>query len=102
MQRLFIGLFLFAFIFQAFCFKAYPAYADGMVIPPYKYTVYESGQKAVIWFENDLETLILTTSVITNTTDFGWLIPTPNRPSVDKATYEIFTALDELTQPKNI
>lgn len=92
-------VFLLLVALQLFGLHASLAHADGAVIPPPNYKVYESGQQAVVWFENNLETLIVTARVLTNAADFGWLIPTPTRPIVDKASYEIFTALNELTQP---
>lgn len=72
--------------------------ADGMIMPPPDYYMYESDQKAVIFYENDLETLILSITFRGNANDFAWLVPTPARPKVSKASDELFTSLDELTQ----
>lgn len=74
--------------------------ADGMIIPPPYNNLYETAQKAVIWYENNVETLILSTTFQGDAQNFGWLVPTPQKPEVDQASDELFTALEELTQPK--
>jgi len=74
--------------------------ADGMIIPPPYQDVYETAQKAVVWYENGVETLILSTTFNGKAQNFGWLIPTPTKPEVDQASDELFTALDDLTRPK--
>lgn len=71
-----------------------------MVIYPLSKPVYETAQKAVIWYENGVETLILSTTFKGNAEDFGWLIPVPAKPQTDKASDELYTALDDLTRPK--
>jgi hypothetical protein len=60
----------------------------------------ETAQRAVIWYENGIETLILSTTFRGNAKDFGWLIPVPQKPQVDKSSDELYTALDDLTRPK--
>ena len=72
--------------------------ADGGIFPPPDYVMYETDQKAVIFYENGLETLILSASFRGDAKDFGWVIPTPSRPEVSKSSDELFTALDELTR----
>lgn len=74
-------------------------FADGMIVPPPDYWIEETGQKAVIFHEADLETLILSVTFRGDAEDFGWLTPFPTRPEVDKSTDELFTALEELTGP---
>lgn len=74
--------------------------ADGMIISPSAYRVFETGQKAVVWFANNEEILILSTNFEGDAADFGWIIPVPARPEVEKGSDEIFTALVELTEPE--
>jgi len=82
-------------------FLLFPSSASAsMLIYPSPYPVVETAQKAVIWYENGLETLILSTTFHGNAKDFGWLIPVPQKPQTDKASDELYTALDELTRPK--
>jgi len=87
---IFIGLFLLL-----------PSISYGsMLFYPSPYPVAETAQKAVIWYENGIETLILSTSFRGNAKDFGWLIPVPSKPKVDTASDELYTALEDLTRPK--
>ncbi len=78
------------------------AKADGVIFPPPDYWMYETDQKAVIFHEKNVETLVLSIAFRGDAEDFSWVIPTPSRPEVEKSTDEIFTALEKLTQPKFI
>lgn len=71
--------------------------ADGGIMPRPGYWISETDQKAVIVFENNTETLILSTTFQGNAKDFSWIIPTPAQPQVDKGAYGIFEALQDLT-----
>ncbi|MCK5460228.1 DUF2330 domain-containing protein [Candidatus Parcubacteria bacterium] len=73
-------------------------FADGMMIAPPNRYIFETDQKAVIFFEDGLETLIISVSFKGDTDDFAWVVPTPSRPEVEKSSKEIFTALRELTE----
>lgn len=72
--------------------------ADGMVIPPPNYWIEETGQKAVIFHEKGVETLVLSTSFRGDAKDFAWIVPSPSKPDVSKGTQEVFTNLQKLTQ----
>lgn len=72
-------------------------FADGGVLPPDNYYIYETGQKGAIVYDNNVETLVLSTSFEGDTGDFSWIIPTPNEPEVSKVSKDIFTNLAELT-----
>jgi len=72
--------------------------ADGGLIPPPNRYVYETDQRAVIFYENNIETLILSVKFQGNAEDFAWIIPTPNKPEVEKSNVELFSSLKELTQ----
>lgn len=74
------------------------AFADGGMFPRDDFYVYETGQKGVILFENNVETLVLSTSFSGTAQDFSWIIPTPTQPEVTKVSKNIFTNLAELTQ----
>jgi hypothetical protein len=76
------------------------ARADGGIFPPPDYWMQETDQKAVIFYEKDVETLVISIIFRGNAKDFSWIVPTPSRPEVEKSTDEIFTALEKLTQPE--
>ncbi|MCK4745207.1 DUF2330 domain-containing protein [Candidatus Parcubacteria bacterium] len=92
LKKFFILFNVFAFLVPSVIF------ADGMMIAPPNRYIFETDQKAVIFFEDGMETLILSTSFKGDADDFGWIVPTPSRPEVEKASKEIFTALRELTE----
>jgi len=91
---------VFFFAFSLLLPNFSPAFADGMIIPPPNISIYETGQKAVIWYESGTETLILSTTFQGKAENFGWLVPTPFEPQISQASDELFTALDDLTTPK--
>ena len=74
------------------------ALADGGIISRPGYWMYETGQKAVIVFEKNTETLIISTTFEGDAKDFAWILPTPSQPKVTKAPYNLFDSLDKLTQ----
>lgn len=71
--------------------------ADGMIVTPERYIMQESGQKAVIFYEKGKETLILSMSFKGDAKDFGWVIPVPQKPEVNKGSDEIFTSIEIIT-----
>lgn len=75
----------------------YVVSADGGIIPPPDYYVREDSQKAVIVYDQGLETLILSVEFSGDAKQFGWIIPTPARPEVSKSSDELFKSLDDLT-----
>lgn len=89
-----LGLFLGSMIF------ALSAKADGMLVAPPGVDVYETDQKAVIFFEEGTEDLFISVSFQGNAEEFGWIVPTPSEPEVVKSTDLVFTTLDELTRPE--
>ncbi len=73
--------------------------ADGVIFPPPDRYVAETDQKAVLFYDKGIETLILSITFTGNAKDFAWVVPTPSRPEVDKASSELFLSLEELTRP---
>ncbi|XOU94543.1 MAG: DUF2330 domain-containing protein [Candidatus Kerfeldbacteria bacterium] len=71
--------------------------ADGMMMPPQNYWIQETGQKAVIMYEDGIETMVVSTSFEGDANDFAWVIPVPNKPEVSKGSQALFTNLDGLT-----
>lgn len=96
MRRILVKL---LFLFSVF-FLLLPAsvFADGGIFPPPDFYVGQTEQKAVIFYDQGVETLILSITFQGNAKDFGWVVPTPTRPEVDKSSDELFLALEELTR----
>lgn len=92
-----LGLLIAVLLIPAF------AKADGGLIPPPGFYVYETGQKGIILFDKktNQETLVLSTTFQGEADEFSWIIPTPSKPEVTKISKEIFTNLAELTQSKD-
>lgn len=91
--------FLIFLLFFSFLLLPKKVLADGLIVPPPGYWIEETEQKAVIFHEENQETLIISVTFQGDAEDFAWLIPLPTRPEVDKSTDEVFVALQELTQP---
>ena len=72
--------------------------ADGGLFPPPNFYVGHTDQKAVIFHDQGVETLIISITFQGNAKDFGWVVPTPTKPEVDKSSDELFLALEELTR----
>jgi len=70
--------------------------ADGMIMPPPDYWVYETGQEAAIFFDQGQEALILTTNFKGEVKNFGWVVPVPSKPDVSKGSDEILENLREI------
>ena len=85
-----------------FAFLLFPklVLANGAPFPPSNQYVTETDQKAVIVYENNLETLILSVNFKGNPQNFGWVIPVPSKPEVEKSEDELFTSLKNLTTPQ--
>ncbi|MFH1547242.1 MAG: DUF2330 domain-containing protein, partial [bacterium] len=75
-------------------------HADGLILPPDDIWMYETAQEAFIIYDNNTEILVLSSSFSGSADDFGWIIPVPNEPEVDRVRTDIFDELYELTQPK--
>lgn len=73
------------------------ATADGMMVPPAEQWIEESGQQAVIMYENGIETLVLSTSFQGDAEDFGWIVPVPNKPDISRGSEELFANLQSAT-----
>jgi hypothetical protein len=58
----------------------------------------EPAQKAIICFDCGHEHLLLQVKYEGPLEEFGWLIPTPSLPKVEKGTMEPFYELSQLTQ----
>jgi len=78
------------------------AKADGMIVPQPDYYINETDQRAVIFYDKGVETLVLSITFKGNANDFGWVIPAPSKPEVSKGSDDIFTNLQTLTGYTNV
>lgn len=74
--------------------------ADGLIVPPEPYPVFETGQKALMIYDGGVEDLVLSVSFKGDASEFGWIIPTPNKPEVSKVDTSVFRRLEDFTDPK--
>lgn len=76
--------------------------ADGGFFVPAEYEeMYQPSQRAVIFYDDGIEDLILQTKYEKGAADFAWVVPVPDYPEVDEADAEIFEELYYLTLPTN-
>ncbi|MEK9200734.1 MAG: DUF2330 domain-containing protein, partial [Patescibacteria group bacterium] len=81
-------------------FLLIPGIANACMILPWPgQEVKQVQQKAVIWWDGKTETLIESVTYSGNPREFAWIIPVPNKPEVEEATDELFSALESLTNP---
>lgn len=71
--------------------------ADGMLMPPPRYWIQETAQKAAIFYDDGVETMVVSITFQGDAEDFGWIIPAPSMPTITKGSDELFTSLEELT-----
>lgn len=94
----FINYFLiFVFSLAIFGLSSSQVKADGGAFYPPGFYVSETGQKALIYYQNQTENLVVSTSFQGNSKDFAWVIPTPNKPEVFKSDNSIFAELQKIT-----
>ena len=74
--------------------------ADGMMLTPPNYWARETDQKAVIFYDQGIETMVISIRFEGNAKDFGWIIPVPDKPIVTKGSQKLFSALQKLTQAR--
>jgi hypothetical protein len=79
------------------CF--YLVSADGAYFPYHGYWISPGQQRAIIFHEANTETLIVTSDFRGNAKDFAWIIPTPTKPEVVKASEKLFTNVQKLARP---
>ena len=78
------------------------SFADGGFFPPvyYKEDIFEPSQKGIIFFDGNIEQLIIEAKYIGDITDFAWIIPVPSYPLINKTSPNIFEEIHFLTQPE--
>jgi len=78
------------------------AAADGMMIAPWQYDIYETDQVAFLDFDanSGVERLHILPEFQSNTQDFAWIVPVPSLPELDESEAGIFRDLAALTAPE--
>jgi hypothetical protein len=56
-------------------------------------------QRALIYFKDGVETLVIDTSVQSTATNLAWIVPLPDVPEIEAATPGLFTTLEILFSP---
>jgi len=74
------------------------ALADGGFFIDVGQDIYQPSQKAVIFFADGREDLILSVRYDGNADEFAWVIPVPAQPDVEVADPELFWELADLTR----
>ena len=76
-------------------------HADGGLLPPWGYEMWEPAQVAVLRYDPAAQTedLILYPRFRGTTNDFGWVIPVPALPTLETADAELFWECARLTAP---
>lgn len=87
MQKL--GIFVSATLIFSFALGA-------LALSP-EFPVYDVGQRAVVFYEDGVETLVMSSTFAGSADDFAWLIPTPSKPEVDKVSVGLFSELSTRT-----
>lgn len=96
MRYLFVGILAFLLLLTS----SSRVFADGMIIPsdPLRY-INETDQRAVIWHDGKKQTMILSITFSGDADKFAWVIPVPSKPEVSQGFDELFTGLNQLTNP---
>ncbi len=76
---------------------AAPACADGGLFGPEGSDISEPGQKAVIFFHEGSEELVLSVRYDGASEDFAWLVPTPEPPVIEESSIALFQLMSTLT-----
>lgn len=72
--------------------------ADGGIYVPHDFSGYETGQRAFIYFNNQIETLVVSANFSGDAKDFSWVIPVPTKPEINKSSTNLFKNLEQITE----
>ncbi len=74
-------------------------YADGMIVTPadlkaeFNYLIHEPEQKAIIFHDGQKEQLVLQVKYEGDVEEFGWIVPVPAYPEVEKSDDKLFVEI---------
>lgn len=91
-----------ALLSLAFCLVVLNAHGDGKVFPSAAIAspVTIPDQRALICYSNGVERLVIETRFAGEGTNFGWVVPLPSQPTIERATPGLFPTVSHLTQPE--
>ena len=77
------------------------ARADGMMVAPWGYELFETGQTAVVIHDaaSGAETLHVLPGFRSDASDFAWIVPVPALPQVGVSDLDLFRQAIDLTAP---
>ena len=75
-------------------------HANGLIVSREPYPVYETGQRALMIYDDGIEDLILSVKFQGTAEEFGWIIPTPTQPEISKVDSSVFRRLSDFSEPK--
>src|SRR5208337_2268756 len=97
-----LTLFLLVLILIMFIAPANLRADGGFVVPKFVWDkhkdINEPTQKAILVYANGREDLVLQVKYEGPVEEFGWLIPVPNLPTVEKGSMKCFYELSQFTQ----
>jgi hypothetical protein len=78
------------------------AWADGKVYPQRAIAKPATvpDQRALLWWSNGLERLVVETRFASEGTNFAWVVPLPAKPEIEPATKGLFPTLEYLLAPE--
>ena len=78
------------------------AWADGIVVPSQAAVkpARTPDQRALLRYDNGIETLVIETTVEGDGRDFAWIVPLPAAPKIEESTAGLFPTLDALCGPR--
>jgi HEAT repeat protein len=89
-------------VFVAPLFATFPLLADGLFVTKWKWNkevdINEPTQKAIILYDAGREDMLLQVKYEGRVSDFGWLVPVPTLPKIEKGSMGPFYELSPVTQ----
>ncbi|MDD5665880.1 MAG: DUF2330 domain-containing protein [Actinomycetota bacterium] len=85
-------------VLAALLLSAVPARADGGLFGKGGRDISEPQQKAVIFFHEGTEELVLSVRYEGVSEDFAWLVPTPEPPRIEEGSISLFEVMSGVTQ----
>lgn len=91
-----------ASLLTALVLAATGAWADGCMLAPWEYEIYETEQIAYLSYDagTGREDLHLLPKFYGDTQNFAWIVPVPDLPELEPSDADIFRQLSRLTAPE--
>lgn len=87
----------FILLFFAICFFDFCSLAKATIfLPTSEQPIWQSSERAIIIFNDQEESLILSPSVAGNAQNYVWIVPTPSKPEFSNESQTLFSQLDKV------